>query len=60
MEDYVDDMTKDLFGWTVEDKMKSMDIRKRYMPVIGQVFGSQELRNYKKFFEDDVEKDPKV
>jgi len=40
MEDYVDDMTKDLFGWTVEDKMKSMDIRKRYMPVIGQVFGS--------------------
>lgn len=36
-EAYWNDLTKDLFGWTIEDKIRSMKPEERYMPVLGEI-----------------------
>jgi len=46
-EEYINKLTSDLYGWTIEDKIKSMNIRERYMPVVGEIMNSKEIHDFK-------------
>ena len=52
MHDWVNSMTKDLYGWTIEDKLKQMKIRERYMPLVKDVMKSKEFKAYTDFTHD--------
>jgi hypothetical protein len=51
-EDYWNDLTKDLFGWSIKDKIKQMKPFERYWPVVQEVGKSKELNDMKEYAEE--------
>lgn len=44
--EYANKVTSDLFGWTLEDKMREIQPEKRYGPVVEKIMESKEFNDY--------------
>jgi len=44
--EYFEKKQKEIFGWTFEDKYREINPEGRYMPVIGELMGTKEFREY--------------
>lgn len=51
-EEYVNNLTKDLFGWTIEQKLHDIKPEERYGPVVQNIMKSKEFGDYVKFMKE--------
>lgn len=50
--EYANKVTHDLFGWSIEDKIKSINPEKRYGPVVEKIMQSKEFNDYVRFMQE--------
>lgn len=58
-EEYANSVTKDLFGWTIRDKIKQINPEKRYGPTVQKIMQSKEFADYVNFMKE-ASRNPEV